>query len=179
MPTYAALLRAINLGSRNKISMPDLRRLFEEGLGADDVQTHVQSGNVVFRVPERSAAKVEAAVEKRIADDLGLEITVLVRTKAQLEKVVAASPFAARADRSKVHVTFLVDKPAAAKVAEIDASTFAPDEFEVVGREVHLHCPNGYGRSKLNNAFFEKKLAQRGTTRNWRTVTTLAEMTAG
>lgn len=179
MPAYAALLRAINLGSRNKISMPDLRRLFEEGLGADDVQTHVQSGNVVFRVPERSAAKVEAAVEKRIADDLGLEITVLVRTKAQLEKVVAASPFAARADRSKVHVTFLVDKPAAAKVAEIDASTFAPDEFEVVGREVHLHCPNGYGRSKLNNAFFEKKLAQRGTTRNWRTVTTLAEMTAG
>ena len=78
---------------------------------------------------------------------------------------------------SKVHVTFLVDKPAAAKVAAIDASKFAPDEFEVIGREVHLHCPDGYGRSKLNNAFFEKKLAQRGTTRNWRTVTTLAEMT--
>ena len=110
MPAYAALLRAINLGSRNKISMPDLRRLFEEGLGADDVHTHVQSGNVVFRVPERSAAKVEAAVEKRIADDLGLDITVLVRTKAQLAKVVAASPFAAGADVSKVHVTFLVDR---------------------------------------------------------------------
>ena len=133
MPAYAALLRAINLGSRNNISMPDLRRLFEEGLGAGDVQTHVQSGNVVFRVPERSAAKVEAAIEKRIADDLGLEITVLVRTKAQLAKVVSASPFVAGADVSKVHVTFLVDKPAGAKVAAIDPSKFAPDEFEVIG----------------------------------------------
>ena len=177
MPVYAALLRAINLGSRNKIAMPDLRRLFEEGLGADDVATHVQSGNVVFRVPERSAAKVESAIEKRIADDLGLDITVLVRTKAQLAKVVADSPFADGADVSKVHVTFLVGKPAADRVSGIDPSKFEPDEFAVVGREVHLHCPNGYGRSKLNNAFFEKKLAQRGTTRNWRTVTTLAEMT--
>ena len=62
---------------------------------------------------------------------------------------------------SKVHVTFLVDKPDADRVAAIDPSKFEPDEFEVIGREVHLHCPNGYGRSKLNNAFFEKKLAQR------------------
>ncbi len=178
MPAYAALLRAINLGSRNKISMPDLRRLFEEGLGADDVETHVQSGNVVFRHSERSPAKLESAIEKRIADDLGLEITVLVRTKAQLAKVMAASPFADGADVSKLHVTFLVDKPAADKVTAIDASKFAPDELAVVGREVHLHCPDGYGRSKLSNAFFEKKLAQRGTTRNWKTVTTLAELTS-
>ena len=178
MPAYAALLRAINLGSRNKISMPDLRRLFEDGLGADDVATHVQSGNVVFRVPERTAAKVESAIEKRIADDFGLDIKVLVRTKAQLAQVVAASPFADSADLSKVHVTFLVDKPGGERVSGIDPSTFAPDEFAVIGREVHLHCPNGYGRSKLNNAFFEKKLALPGTTRNWRTVTTLADMTA-
>ena len=131
----------------------------------------------MFRVPERSAAKVESAVERRIADDLGLDIAVLVRTKAQLAKVVAASPFAGSADLSKVHVTFLVDMPAADRVAAIDPAQFAPDELVVIGREVHLHCPNGYGRSKLNNAFFEKKLAQRGTTRNWKTVTTLAEMT--
>jgi uncharacterized protein (DUF1697 family) len=177
VPAYAALLRAINLGSRNKISMPDLRRLFEDGLGAQDVATHVQSGNVVFRVPERSAAKVEAAIEKRIADGLGLDITVLVRTAPELGKVVAASPFGEQADPTKVHVTFLVDVPAPERVKDIDPSKFAPDEFAVIGREVHLHCPDGYGRSKLSNAFFEKKLAQRGTTRNWRTVTTLAEMT--
>ena len=179
MPAYAALLRAINLGSRNKIAMPDLRRLFEDGLGATDVATHVQSGNVVFRLAERSPAKVEAAIEKRIADGLGLDIKVLVRSKAQLEKVVTASPFAATADVTKLHVTFLVDKPAADRVAAVDPSPFLPDEFAVIGREVHLHVPNGYGRTKLNNAFFEKKLAQPATTRNWRTVTTLAEMTGG
>jgi uncharacterized protein (DUF1697 family) len=178
MPAYAALLRAINLGNRNKVSMPDLRRLFEDGLGAGDVATHVQSGNIVFRVPERSTAKVESAIEKRIADDLGLDIKVLVRTKAQLAEVVAASPFADRADVSKVHVTFLVGEPSGERVSGLDPSKFLPDEFAVLGREVHLHCPNGYGRSKLNNAFFEKKLAQPGTTRNWRTVTTLADMTA-
>lgn len=178
MPAYAALLRAINLGSRNKISMPDLRRLFEEGLGADDVATHVQSGNVVFRVAERSQAKVEAAIEKRIKADLDLDIKVLVRTKSQLAKVVADSPYAKTADVTKLHVTFLVDAPAADRVAAIDPSKFAPDELKVIGRDVHIHCPNGYGRTKLNNAFFEKKLDRPGTTRNWKTVTTLAAMAA-
>lgn len=178
MPAYAALLRAINLGSRNKISMPDLRRLFEDGLGANDVATHVQSGNVVFRVPERAPAKVESAIEERISADLGLDIKVLVRTKAQLTKIVADSPYARSADVTKLHVTFLVDQPDAERVAAIDASKFEPDEFTVIGRDVHLHCPDGYGRTKLNNAFFEKKLAQVGTTRNWKTVTTLVEMAA-
>jgi len=176
VPAYAALLRAINLGSRNKISMPDLRQLFES-VGADDVRTHVQSGNVAFRHKERSPATLVTAIQERIAADLGLDIKVLVRTKAELAKIVTASPFAKQSDPTKVHVTFLVDKPDAERVAAIDPAKYEPDEFEVIGREVHLHCPNGYGRSKLNNAFFEKKLAQSGTTRNWKTVTTLAEMT--
>ena len=176
MPAYAALLRAINLGSRNKISMPDLRRLFED-LGAEDVRTHVQSGNVAFRSKERSPTKLVAAIEKAISDELGLDIKVLLRTKAELAKVLAASPFATDADPAKLYVTFLGDTPDANRVAAIDRSKFEPDRFEVVGRDVHLHFPDGYGRAKLNNAFFEKKLAQVGTTRNWRTVTTMAEMT--
>lgn len=179
MPAYAALLRAINLGSRNKISMPDLRALFEDRIGAREVRTHVQSGNVVFRHAERSPAAVAAAVERAIADGLGLDVKVLVRTPSDLAAVVEASPFAASAGVSGLHVTFLAGTPAADRVAAIDRSRFAPDEFVVVGREVHLHCPDGYGRSKLTNAFFEKRLGQPATTRNWRTVTTLADMTAG
>ncbi len=178
MPVYAALLRAINLGSRNKISMPDLRTLFE-AVGADDVRTHVQSGNVAFRSTERSPAKLVTAIEERISADLGLDIRVLLRTKAELAKIVDGSPFADDADHSTLHVTFLVDKPDPDRVAAVDPSKYEPDRFEVIGREVHLHCPNGYGRSKLSNAFFEKKLDQVGTTRNWKTVTTLAEMTGG
>ena len=110
-----------------------------------------------------------------LGEDLG---HVLVRTKAELARVVADSPYAASADVTKLHVTFLVDKPAGDRVAAIDPSKFEPDEFTVIGRDVHLHCPDGYGRTKLNNAFFEKKLAQPGATRNWTTVTTRAEMSA-
>jgi uncharacterized protein (DUF1697 family) len=175
MPAYAALLRAINLGSRNKISMPDLRQLFED-LGADDVQTHVQSGNVAFRSSVRSSAELVKLIEGQIKDDLGLDIKVLLRTKAELARIIEDCPFAERAEPSKLHFTFLADKPDADRVAAIDPSKFEPDEFAVVRREVHLHCPDGYGRTKLNNAFFEKKLAQVATTRNWKTVTTLAEM---
>jgi uncharacterized protein (DUF1697 family) len=176
VPAYAALLRAINLGSRNKISMPDLRQLFDD-LGADDVRTHVQSGNVAFRSKIRSTEELVAALEDRISSELGLDIKVLLRTEAQLAKIVGDSPFAESADLSKLHVTFLVDAPAAERVAALDPAKFEPDRFAVVGREVHIHCPNGYGRTKLNNAFFEKKLDRVGTTRNWKTVTTLAEMT--
>jgi len=175
MPVYVALLRAINLGSRNKIAMPKLREMFE-ALGANDVRTHLQSGNVVFRSTVGSAAELVAAIEERIATDFGHDVKVLLRTKTQLAKVVGDSPFAKTADLSKVHVTFLIDAPDPDRADGLDHSKFEPDEFEVIGREVHILCPNGYGRTKLNNAFFEKKLARVGTTRNWKTVTTLAEM---
>ena len=173
---YAALLRGINLGSRNKISMADLRALFES-LGAEDVRTHVQSGNVVFRSPA-TARELERSIEQRISSDLDLDIRVLLRTKAQLAKVVRDNPFlAGQAPQKTLYVTFLADKPAQARVGELDPTAFEPDTFEVVGREVYLHVPNGYGRSKLSNAHFEKRLAVAATTRNWNTVTALAELT--
>ena len=179
MPTYAAFLRAINLGSHNKLAMPKLREIVE-GLPATDVSTHVQSGNVVFRSTLRSAAKVEQALEKALKKEAGLEVRVMVRTPAQLAKLVDGCPFAARCDDpTKLHVTFLEEAPAKAKLEAIDPEGFLPDEWAVDGREVYLFCPEGYGRSKLSNAYFEGKLKVAGTTRNWRTVTTLAELTRG
>ena len=173
--TYAALLRGINLGSRNKISMADLRGLFEE-LDAEGVQTYVQSGNVVFR-SKRTAAELERAIEREIESALSLDVTVLVRTKAQLGKIVRDNPFLDRPNSEKaLHVTFLAEKPPAARVRKLDPAGFEPDTFEVSGREVYLHFPNGYGRSKLSNAYFEKALDVRATTRNWRTVTALADL---
>jgi uncharacterized protein (DUF1697 family) len=175
MTTYVALLRGINLGARNKVSMPDLRALFAD-LGAEDVETYVQSGNVVFRSAV-SPAKLAAAIEKGIRRDLGLDVTVLVRTQRELAKLVAANPFADRTkELTKLHVTFLADKPDSTRVRKLDPTLAEPDEFHVIGQEVYLHCPNGYGRSKLSNAYFEKQLDVRATTRNWRTVTKLAEL---
>jgi uncharacterized protein (DUF1697 family) len=179
MTTYVALLRGVNLGARNKVSMADLRRLFES-LGAEDVQTYVQSGNVVFNSPVRGVAKLTGAIEQRISRELGLEINVMLRTREQLAKIVAGNPFAAgQTEGTKLHVTFLTDAPERARVRTLQSVTFEPDEFHVHGREVYLHTPNGYGKSKLSNAYFEKQLDVAATTRNWNTVTKLAELAGG
>jgi uncharacterized protein (DUF1697 family) len=176
MKAYVALLRGINLGARNKVSMADLRALFA-ALGAVDVATYVQSGNVLFSSTD-SAGKLTEAIEKRIRSDLGIEVAVLLRTQPQLAKVLARNPFADDvSDPTKLHVTFLADKPDPARVRKLDPALAEPDEFRVSGQEVYLHTPNGYGRSKLSNAHFEKQLDVRATTRNWRTVTKLAELT--
>jgi uncharacterized protein (DUF1697 family) len=178
VPTYVALLRGINLGPHKKIAMPKLRELIE-GLGTADVSTYVQSGNVIFR-GRGGAAKLTQTIEKQIEKEFGLSVDVLLRTPAQLAKIVAANPFAKdQDDPTKLHVTFLADTPSRARARELEQGDFDPDELRVVGQEVFLHCPHGYGRSKLSNTFFEKELGVRGTTRNWRTVTKLAELAKG
>jgi uncharacterized protein (DUF1697 family) len=176
--SYAALLRGVNLGSHNKVSMADLRALFE-ALGHKDVSTYVQSGNVVFAAADGDAASLAKAIEHRIERELGLQIAVLLRSKTQLEQIVKGNPFAQdETDPTRLHVTFLAGTPPRAAVRELHAGDFAPDALRVKGTEVYLHTPQGYGRSKLSGAFFEKRLAVVSTTRNWRTVAKLAELTA-
>ncbi len=173
--TYVALLRGVNLGAHNKMSMADLRALFEN-LGAEDVATYVQSGNIVFKSADTAAALIEA-IEKGIRRELGLTVTVLLRTRAQLSRLASGNPFAGRGrDPKALHVTFLAETPDRTSVRKLDPARSEPDEFRVVGQEVFLHCPNGYGRSKLTNAYFEKQLGVAATTRNWKTVTKLAEL---
>jgi uncharacterized protein (DUF1697 family) len=169
-----ALLRGINLGARNKLAMASLRELVES-LGGEDVQTYVQSGNVLFS--SRAAA---SGLANRLGAEIrrvhGLDVPVLLRTSTELDAIVKANPFtSAGADGTKLHVTFLDRTPKQALVEAL-GPTSPPDELRVAGREVYLHCPNGYGRSKLQNALLEKQLGTIATTRNWRTVTTLAEL---
>jgi uncharacterized protein (DUF1697 family) len=175
LTTYVALLRGINLGQRNKVSMRDLRALVA-GLGGEDVETYLQSGNVVFTSAEQPRV-LAPALEERIERELGLNVVVLLRTQAELAKVVAENPFDSDTyEPAKLHVTFLADTPERGRAEKLDAKRAEPDEFRVVRKEVYLHCPHGYGRSKLTNAYFEKQLGVAATTRNWRTVTNLAEL---
>jgi uncharacterized protein (DUF1697 family) len=170
------LLRGVNLGARNRIAMADLRALAEE-LGGEDVQTYVQSGNVVFR-SGLAASTWEKKLAEGIKKALGLDVAVIVRSGSQLAKIVAGNPFkAAAADPLKVHVTFLVTSPDRKRVQQLTGQSFPPDELRVKGTEVYLHCPAGYGRSKLSNDLFERALGVTATTRNWRTVAALAELT--
>ena len=168
------MLRGINLGSRKRVAMADLRELFAD-LGTEDVRTYVQSGNVVFRSGKREGA-LRQAIEKAIHRSLGLDVTVVLRTKAQMAKVVSGNPFVKSGiEPATLHVTFLSEKPSARRIREL-AAPAGSDRFEVVGRDVYLRCRGGYGKSKLQNAFFEKQLGVAATTRNWKTVTTLAEL---
>ena len=179
MPTCVALLRAINVSGHNPLKMADLRALLE-ALGHRKVTTYLQSGNVVFSARTGTPAAIGATIERRIAKELGLDVIVLVRSKADLAKIAADNPLAKRGvDAAHLHVTFLGERPDAAMVSAIDPKRFLPDTFAVARREVYLCCPNGYGRTKLNNAFFERALATDATTRNWKTVNALLAMTGG
>jgi len=178
MPTYVALLRGVNLAGRNKVAMPALRTLVG-GLGYDDVTTYIQSGNVIFTSAD-SAAKVRPALEKAIAEELGVDIVVVVRTRAQLKKVVDGNPYAKKLkDDRLVHVCFLAEKPKADKVKALTSGDWGTDEVTVKGTEAYIHTPNGYGRANLNNTVVEKQLGVAGTARNWRTTLKLLELTGG
>jgi uncharacterized protein (DUF1697 family) len=179
MKIYVALLRGINLGSHNKVAMPALRALVEGLGGCTDVTTYIQSGNVVLR-SDKTAAALQTALEKAIAKEFGIDVAVFVRTTPQLQKIVDANPFLKkRNDPSTLHVVFLSAKPKADGVKRITTDDWGGDEIEVVGEQAYLHCPNGYGRSKLGNAFVEKQLGVAGTTRNWRTTAKLLELAGG
>jgi uncharacterized protein (DUF1697 family) len=176
---YVALMRGVNVGGKNKLPMKDLAAMFAKA-GCTDVVTYIQSGNVVFRATQACAACVPAAIAKAVADRLGFRAPVVMRTAGELRGVARGNPFLrAGAEVESLHVMFLADRPSSAAVATLDPRRSPPDEFEVVGREIYLHCPNGAGRTKLTNLYFDSKLATTSTMRNWRTVLKLVEMTGG
>ena len=173
MPTYVALLRGVNVGGKNKVSMHALRSLFES-LGHTDVTTYIQSGNVVFTAAgEVTPATVQRAIERK----LGLDVTVVLRTRAALKKIVKSNPFSG-VDLSKVHVGFMAAKPKASAAAELDATQFEPEAFVIKGSDLYLHLPNGMGRAKLP-AYLDRRLKTPTTVRTWNTVLKLLELAGG
>jgi uncharacterized protein (DUF1697 family) len=174
--TYTALLRGVNVGGRTKVSMKELKALFED-LGYTGVVTYIQSGNVVFDSSSKVGTKEATAIEKSIRAAFGFDVAVVVRSSKELAAVVADNPFvAAGADPSKLHVTFLAAPVPKGSLDRIDAGRYAPEEFAIGRREVYLHLPNGIGRSKLASAL-ARPLSAEATTRNWNTVTKLLAMT--
>jgi uncharacterized protein (DUF1697 family) len=171
MPVYVSLLRAVNVGGRNAVSMSALREIYAS-IGHRDVTTYVQSGNVVSRSTVRSARQVAVDAARALREEVGVETDVLVRTVPELSRILAGWPFR-DPPGSAAPVTFLANRPSAPLP---DLARFLPDEAVLVGREVHLHVPSGYGHTKLDNAFLERSLHVAATTRNWRTVTELVRI---
>lgn len=176
MTRYVALLRGINVGGHNKLAMADLRDVLS-GLGFDDVETYLQSGNALFSAPKASADALARKIQGALDDRLGMDVKVLVRTADELAEVVAANPFHdGTSEPKKLHVAFLSAVPEADRVAGLDPVPFEPDELRLGEREVYLWYPNGYGRTKLTNDVIERRLGVTATTRNWNTVVKLLEL---
>jgi uncharacterized protein (DUF1697 family) len=174
--TFVALLRGINVGGNNKLPMKDLVGLFDRA-GCARTRHYIQSGNVVFEAAPALAAKIPVVVQAAIEKGFGLRVPVVVRSEKELRAVVAANPFLdAGADPDALHVMFLADQPSKTAVAALDPDRSPPDRFVVKGREIYLACPNGVGRTKLTNAWFDTKLGTTSTSRNWRTVLKLVAM---
>jgi uncharacterized protein (DUF1697 family) len=173
---FVALLRGVNVGGKNRVPMAALAKLFTSA-GCENVRTFIQSGNVVFDAKPAVFARLPDALERSFATAFGFPTPIVMRSARELAAVVAANPYKGHED--SLHVTFLAARPKPAAIATLDPSRSPGDEFAVVGREIFLHCPNGIGRTKLSNDYFDRKLATTGTVRNWRTVTKLLELTRG
>jgi uncharacterized protein (DUF1697 family) len=179
VPVYIAMLRGINVGGQKPVKMEELRSSFVS-LQFKQVRTYVQSGNVIFYASKASSTKLSELIKERISGDFGFQTPVVLRSSAEMKKIVHDNPFLkdTMIDRSRLHVTFLSQLPATGNNGRLDGLDSDPDQFRVCGQEIYLYCPNGYGRSKLSNNAIEKLLWVEATTRNWKTVNTLAEMSS-
>jgi len=180
MSHYVALLRGINVSGKNKIKMGELKAIFE-AQGCQAVTTYLQSGNVVFSHVTTESSSLSISLRDSITRGLGLSVEVLVKTKAAWQNIVTNTPFGTveETDLSKLHCTLLLS-PWGQPDLELLGKVKGKDEsFEWIDDRVYLHCPSGYGRSKLTNATFERRFATQATTRNWRTVLKLNELLEG
>jgi len=177
---YISILRGINVSGQKKIKMADLQLLFES-LGFENVVTYIQSGNVIFDSTAKNNIDLRLIIEKAIKKKYKFHVPVIIRTKTEFEKVIKNLPFNSidlERDGTIVLVTFLAEKPSKVKQTEILQYVKSPEKLVLNNKEVYLYCPNGYGKSKLSNNFIGNKLCVEATTRNWKSVHKLVELSA-
>ncbi len=174
MSVFVSLFRGVNVGSC-RIKMTELKALYEK-LGYIEVRTYLQSGNVVFSATGRPAS-LGKKIREAVKAEFGYDIPVLVLPADQLASVAEANPLLQNTamDLTFLHVTFLLESPTR------DFPTVLPktgdEDAVLVGNAAYLYCPHGYGRTKLNNTYFERVLKVPATTRNWRTIQALTALT--
>jgi uncharacterized protein (DUF1697 family) len=154
-----------------------LKVLYEE-LTFENVRTYIQSGNVIFTSEDSSPADLSGRIEQKLLEKYAFEVPVIIRTVKEIKDLLASNVFLEREGiaADKLYVTFLAQPPTQEHIAKVEQLGFEPDEFRVQGKEVYVFCPNGYGRTKITNTFFENKLKVKATTRNWKTVNELLKI---
>lgn len=181
MRTYISILRGINVSGKNPIKMEALRKTYEHA-GFSKVQSYVQSGNIIFQSDSPHTGELEREITRLIKMDFGFEVPVIVLTTGTFKRIIENNPFPQQGkDPGFFHVTFLSERPEQDAVPVIESKKSEGEAIAFSDEAVYLYCPDGYGKSRLTNAFIEAKLNVTATTRNWRTVNELlriAEATA-
>jgi len=174
---YIALLRGINVSGQKKIKMIDLKNLFE-ALGFKNVKTYIQSGNVIFDYDHIDIEKLANKIKKEISETFGFFVNTIIRTDEEFRKIINNNPFVkdSNVEIDNLYVTFMLDIPDSSLVELLDEKKEENEKLSVISREIYLYCPNGYGRTKLNNVMIERKLKTVATTRNWKTINNLFQM---
>ena len=175
METYIALLRGINIGGHKMVSMPRLEEIFKE-MEFKNVRTYIQSGNVIFEYRKTDQKNLAMKIETSILKSLGFDVSVIIRNRGEILHVLENNPFLTKRneDINRLFVTFLNEEPKPDDIKKVQEGDFDSDEFIVSGKEIYGFCPDGYGRTKLNTNFFEKKFKTTATARNWKTVQKLS-----
>lgn len=162
----------------NSIKMTDLASLYHN-LGFTDAKTFIQSGNVIFSNESgKSPSSLSKLIGKEIQEKFNYNIAVMIRTNKELSELFSINPFfnEEKFDAAKMAVIFLHEDPSPDQIEKVKDISYPPDKFKIIGREIFIYCPNGFGRTKLYTNFFEKKMGVIGTARNWKTITTLQSM---
>lgn len=178
MAKKIAILRGINVGGKRKILMQDLKMLFYD-LGFKNIETYIQSGNVFFDLDEnQSDLEISKKIEQAIFRKYKFEVPVIVRSTKDLEMVVENNPFYQENETeiNQLHLTFLKESPVRENSEKAESYNYEPDRFVVHGKHVFVYCEGKYHQTKINNNFFENKLKTTATTRNWKTVLKLLEL---
>ncbi len=177
MVTYIAFLRGINVAGKNKIPMAELRELCES-IELKDVQTYIQSGNIIFKSVVDSTSELEGLLAEAILNRFGFEVPVLIRTTDQVSAILNDNPFASDDDSIKKQLYFVLvgSSPSIETLIKFKTEVFANEEFSIADGCIYLKCNAGYGKAKLNNNLIERKLNVMATTRNYRTMNKLLEM---
>jgi len=174
MITYIALLRGINVGGHKKVPMAELRELLTNS-GLKNVQTYIQSGNVIFQSNDTNTLNLENYIQKLIIAHFGFEISVLVRTRKQLEIIFNNCPFSEK-KKKESYFALLSDVPQTSLVNDAYGKSYENEEYAIEKDCIYFYCANGYGKAKFNLNFFERKLKVSATSRNYKTMIKLLSL---
>lgn len=177
MKTYLSILRGINVGGHKLIKMEALRKSYSD-LGYQNIQTYIQSGNVIFQTSNTNQKSLEEAIVQKILADFSFEVPVIVKEFSELKNIIEKNPFLQDSSKNLeyLHVTFLSEEPKKTDFEKISLDKYLPDEFKLIDNSIYLYCPNSYSKTKLTNNFFESKLKVTATTRNWKTTIELLKI---